>query len=83
MGLKQKNFLDITCFGKNQQPMFLKLTFDDQNTTKWFCFGKIENENNEGLSQKPNEFRCCCMDLIKEQLSKHWVDLNVETSLKL
>jgi len=34
-------------------------------------FGNIENENNKGLSQIPNEFRCFCMDLIKEQLLKH------------
>ena len=31
----------------------------------------IENENNEGLSQIPNELIYCCMDLIKEQLLKH------------
>jgi len=31
----------------------------------------IKNENNEGLSEIPNELRYFCMDLIKEQLSKH------------
>ena len=34
-------------------------------------FENIENENNEGISQNPNEFKCFCMDLIKEQHSKH------------
>ena len=31
----------------------------------------IEDENNEGLSQIPNELRYFCMDLIKEQLLKY------------
>ena len=42
--------------------------FWNHNKTKGF-FGNIENENNEGLSQIPNEFRCFWMDLTKEQLS--------------
>ena len=68
--LNRKFFLDITCFGKNQQPVFFKLTLElDHKTTKRI-FGNIKNENNEWLSQIPNGFRCFCMNLIKEQFSK-------------
>jgi len=49
---------------------FLKLIFGLEHNKRIF-FGNIENEKNEGLSQIPNELRYFCMDLIKEQLSKH------------
>ena len=42
----------------------------------------LEDEINEGLSWIPNGLRCFCMDLIKEQLLKHWFDLNAEIGPK-
>ena len=72
--------MNTKCFGKNQQLVFFKLIFGSKHKQKDFF---VENENNEGISQKQNEFKCFCMDLIKEQLSKHWFDLNMGTGLKL
>jgi len=76
-------FLECNILWKKSTTSIFETYFWIRRQQKDFFWKHLRMKNNEGLSQKPNELRYFCMDLIKEQLLKHWFDLNMKAGLKL